>query len=109
MKYFFLFTDYLIAILLLISPIYWKRIANSKLNKLSGYRTKKSMKDQKSWKKAQLLASKYSTRIGFVLIIFITLIRWRSPFVEEVNSLIISIISIISLILIIPLVDRELK
>lgn len=109
MKYFFLVVDYIIPILMIVSYPYWKKIANGNINNFSGYRTSLSMKNKENWKIANLLCGKYCFRIGIVLFIFVSIMRYIKIVPEEYNSLIITTVCLFCIISLTVFVNNKLK
>ncbi|MDO5715264.1 MAG: SdpI family protein [Tissierellia bacterium] len=108
MNLFFLFIDYLIPILLLVSPPYWKMMAQKDIHHFSGIRTSKSMKNKSNWQKAHLLAKKYSFYLG-VFLFFLTMIMRRIKLLPlEWNSLLLTSIDILFLIIMTIYINHRL-
>ncbi|MDO5716143.1 MAG: SdpI family protein [Tissierellia bacterium] len=108
MNVFFIIIDYLIPILLLISPPYWKKMSQGNINQFSGLRTRKSMMNRENWKKANSLAGKYSLYLGVFLFIFTTIMRWLKLLPMEWNSLLLAFIDILCFIILAIYIDRRL-
>ncbi|MDO5716952.1 MAG: SdpI family protein [Tissierellia bacterium] len=109
MKYFFLVMDYILPVLMVISFPWWKKIAQGEIQNRSGIRTTVTMKSKENWRRANILCGKCCVKVGVVLLIFVSLVRWVSPLPMEWNSLLNSTISIVSLLLITVYVHRKIK
>lgn len=94
---------------MIVSYPWWKKIANSDINNYSGIRTSLSMKNKENWKKANLLCGKYCFRVGIVLFVFVTLMRYIKIIPMEWNSLVVISISIISMIALTVFVNKNIK
>ena len=101
--------DYIIPILMIISPPWWKKIAKGGINRYSGMRTSLSMKNEENWKKANLLCGKYCFRVGIVLFILVFLIRYIKVVPMEWNSLITTSVCIVSMIALTVFVNNKIK
>lgn len=103
-----LIVSFIIPITLIILSIYLSYKAKSKISKYSGFRTKLSMKDEKSWYKAQKLASKYSFYGGIIAII-LTLVFIKLGDMNEKNLLILTFIQVLILISVSLITQINLK
>lgn len=103
-----LIVSFIIPITLIILSLYLLKMSRMKINKYSGFRTKNSMKGQKSWYKANKLESKYSFIMGIIALILSILIISLCGISEKI-SLILTFIQIILLILVSVITQIKLK
>lgn len=98
----------LIGLIFIVAGFILHKFPPKTINTLYGYRTKRLMRDQKSWDFAQLYSSKLMMQFG-LLYAFIGLIG----FIYKPNETIVAIITITLLIaiaaIIIVIVERKLK
>lgn len=94
----FWFVDLMIPGTMFIVSILYKKKAGGEISAISGFRTKYSMASKENWKKAHLLAGRYSFRISIALLIYILLIKTSSPMAPEYLSLVNTFISLSALI-----------
>lgn len=99
---------FIIPLTLLSLYFYLSFKAKSKISKYSGFRTKLSMKDQKTWSKAQKLASRNSF-IGGVISLILTFIFIKVIGINEKSSLILTIIHLLILIFVSIITQINLK
>lgn len=109
MQYFFMFLDYLIPVLMIVSYPWWIKMADSKINQLSGLRTSASMQDEHSWKQANRLCGKCCLAVGVILLGFVVMMRYVKVIPMEWNSLLINVIGIVCMIGITGYVNQRVK
>jgi len=96
------------GLVLLITGYFAKKKPPKKINRIYGYRTKRSMKSQEAWDFAQKIAPDHMIRSGLYLIIS----SLPLYFVKAENDyIIIAIVIIMIVFMILPLyaIERKLK
>src|SRR5690554_3098253 len=79
-----------------------------KVNSLYGYRTARSMKNQKNWDFAQKYSAKIMAFIGFGMVI-ISFTRTLLPFDNDQTAIFGVAILLLSVIILLVIVERKLK
>lgn len=79
------------------------------INRISGYRTPKSMRSQKTWDYAQKRIAVTFPPLGLALFLVITLDKLFLPFKQQYLSLFNVGIVLLALIVLIILIERELQ
>ena len=101
--------DLLIPIIMVIFGLILKFKPPSKINIIYGYRTKRSMKSQKTWDYAQRRIGDLWLYIGVILYSVIIISILFLPVAKEYLSFIHGGIGVIALLIAIPFVEKELK
>lgn len=79
-----------------------------KINKLYGYRTKASMRNQQTWEEANRYSAKQISYCGIILLT-IGVLSLLSPSIAKVNTNIATVLTIIFSVLPLPLTELHLK
>ncbi len=109
MTVFFWITDLLAPVALIVLGLIYRYRPPKEINKVSGYRTSKSMKSQKTWDYAQKRVADMFPRLGLALFIVISLNKLFLPFKKEYLSLFNLGLVLLALIVLIFIVERELQ
>lgn len=98
-------TEILISTILLVISIIFFLFQPQKINKLYGYRTRKSMSSIENWK----LSNKYSAKGMLIIsILNLTVFYIISLFVSEINKYIYLIVLLIEFILLFYLTEKKI-
>lgn len=109
MTVFFWITDLLPPVTLIVLGIIYKFKPPKEINRISGYRTTKSMRSQKTWDYAQKRLADTFPPLGLVLFLAITLDKIILPFKQEYLSLFNVGLVLLALIVLIIVIERELQ
>lgn len=96
------------GLIFVIAGFVLKRYPPKHINSLYGHRTKKSMKNQKTWDFAQIYASKQISKAGAILILLSLLGTIYTPKIEI--ALLLSIVILIAVVIfMVYRVEKKLK
>jgi uncharacterized membrane protein len=109
MTVFFWITDLLTPVTLMVLGLIYKFRPPKEINRVSGYRTPKSMKSQMTWDYAQKRIADASPPLGLALFLAITLDKLFLPLKKEYLSLFNVGLALLALIVLIVVIERELQ
>lgn len=109
MKIFFWIMDLLPPVALMVLGVIYRFRPPKEINRISGYRTRKSMRSQKTWDYAQKRIADTFPPLGLALILVVTLDKLFLPFKQEHLSLFNVGLVLPALIVLIIIIERELK
>jgi uncharacterized membrane protein len=109
MTVFFWITDLLPPVTLIVLGIIYKFKPPKEINRISGYRTPKSMRSQKTWDYAQKRLADTFPPLGLVLFLAITLDKLFLLFKQEYLSLFNVGLVLLALIVLIFVIEKELQ
>ncbi|WP_139904502.1 SdpI family protein [Clostridium thermarum] len=109
MDIFFWFVDLSIPVTMLVIGLVFIKFPPRKINNLYGYRTKRSMSNEGTWKLAHLKCGQIWIKVGIVLLIAVLLSKLYVPVKKEILSLIHIGIGIMCLFIPLPFVESALK
>lgn len=99
--------DQIVGIIILIAAFFYIKYQPKRVNSYYGFRTARSMKNDKNWEYSNKLAAKYMLVVGILsLIIGVPFsVYSKSEYAGMANM----IVTIIGLVAIIPIIDNKLK
>ncbi len=106
---FFWLTDLLPPVTIMVLGLIYKFWPPKEINRISGYRTRKSMRSQKTWDYAQKRIADTCPPLGLTLFIVIILDKLFLSFKQEYLSLFNVGLALLALIVLIILIERELQ
>ena len=108
-----MFTIYIIPLMIIIVGYLMYKYPPKKINWIVGYRTPKSMQNEKSWKLANMLCGRlwiYTGLVLFAMSLVISILEYAKLIViTETILAIVVLIQVVIIILPIFLVERKLK
>ncbi len=109
MTVFFWVTDLFAPVTLIVLGLIYRFRPPKEINKISGYRTSKSMRSQKTWDYAQKRLADTFPGLGLALFLVISLDKLVLPFKQEYLSLFNVGFVLLALIVLIFVIERELQ
>lgn len=109
MTMFFWITDLLAPVTLIVMGLIYKFRPPKEINRISGYRTPKSIRSQTTWDYAQRRIADTFPPLGFALFLVITLDKLLLPFKQEYLSLFNVGLVLLAIIVLIIVIERELQ
>lgn len=109
MSIFFWIIDLLIPFTMIIIGIIYKRFTPKKINKISGYRTRRSMLSIYTWQYSNGRMAELWLKWGALLFFIIIISKLIVPIDEESLSMIHTFLGMGVLIIAIPIIEKELK
>lgn len=107
------FVIFMIPVLMMIAGCLMNKYPPKKVNWFVGYRTRKSMKDEKVWKIANQYCGKLWIKIGLIMLIIsvllFALICFKTIMLSETILVIIVLCQIIPLLLSGAMVENKIK
>lgn len=101
--------DMILPITMICLGIYYYKLSDANISRISGFRTKESMKSKKNWKYAHELCSKLLIRFGILLVIYTVIIKIIEPISCEYLSLLNNSISLVLYIFIGVYVNGKIR
>ena len=109
MTVFFWITDLLAPVAMMVLGLIYKFRPPKKINRISGYRTQRSMRSQTTWDYAQKRIADAFPPLGLALFLVITVDKLILPFKREYLSLLNAGLVLLALIVLIIVIERELQ
>ena len=108
-----IYTIFIIPIVIIIAGFFMYKYPPKKPNWFIGYRTRNSMKEQKTWEIANKYCGELFIKTGFITLIISLLLRFLSSLkIIKISEKLVIIITIIQLVLIITsgiIVENKIK
>lgn len=107
--YFFAISNLIIPVLMITIGILIRKVPPKKINKVYGYRTKRSMKDEKSWVIAHRFYAVWVSTYGFLSLLFACGATFvlRAELPEVLATISLYIIGIELVFLLLPVLHTE--
>lgn len=109
MDLFFWLSDLLLPVLLILIGLVMGKNPCSQINKVFGYRSKRSMASQAAWDYAQRLFPSVWVKCGCGLLLLTVLSKLFVPLDPAILSIIHIIVHVAILLLTIPYIEKKLK